>query len=135
MEKKHFILSCAILFFLAVFAAIGTTLYTSSRQLDESRRANDQFREQLARAEDANRQLTEELDDCRNRIGQCQYILSDLDGLTTTNVRTVREAIELIEETRYEVACLSYYLGCFDTDEYYDRVDSWLEAQGIEVVK
>ena len=124
MEKKHFILSCAILFFLAVFAAIGTTLYTSSRQLDESRRANDQFREQLARAEDANRQLTEELDDCRNRIGQCQYILSDLDGLTTTNVRTVREAISVIEELRVQVQSLEMELGNWNPDEYYTYWDS-----------
>lgn len=133
MEKKHFIFSCIFLFFLVVFAATGVTLYTNSKQLDESRRTNDQFREQLIRAEDTNRKLTEELEDCRGRIEQCQFILSDLDGLTTTNVRTIREAIELIEETRYEVGCLSYYLGCFDSTEYYDRTDNWLQSQGIEI--
>ena len=129
MEKKHFIFSCIFLFFLAVFAATGVALYTNSKQLDESRRANDQFREQLIRAEDTNRKLTEELEDCRGRIEQCQFILSDLDGLTTTNVRTIREAISIIEELRVQVQNLEMELGNWSADEYYNY---WDNVYGLE---
>lgn len=135
MEKKHFIYSCIILFFIAIFSAIGTTLYISSKQLDESRRNVDQFREQLYRAEDTNRELTEQLEDSRRRIEQCTIILSELDGLTTTNVNTIREAISVIEELRVQVQRLEMELGYWSPDSYYDRVDSWLEAQGLEVPK
>lgn len=129
MEKKHFIFSCIFLFFLAVFAATGVALYTNSKQLDESRRTNDQFREQLIRAEDTNRKLTEELEDCRGRIEQCQFILSDLDGLTTTNVRTIREAISIIEELRVQVQNLEMELGNWSADEYYNY---WDNVYGLE---
>ena len=135
MEKKYFILSCAILFFLAVFSAVCVTLYTNIREIDNLRRTNDAIRTELTRATEANRGLAEQLDDCTRRIEQCQFILSDLDGLTNSNIGTIREAVETIEELRYEIACLSYYLDGVDTDSYYEWFDNWLEAQGIEVVR
>lgn len=135
MEKKHFIYSCIVLFFLAVFSAICVTLYTNVREIDNLRRANDSIRTELTRATETNRELTAELDDCRSRIEQCQFILSDLDGLTNSNIGTIREAVETIEELRYEIACLSYYLDGVDTDSYYEWLDNWLESQGIEVVR
>lgn len=135
MEKKHFIYSCAILFFLAVFSAICVTLYTNVREIDSLRRTNDSIRTELTRATETNRELAEQLDDCTRRVEQCKFILSDLDGLANSNIGTIREAIETIEELRYEIACLSYYLDGVDTDSYYEWLDNWLEAQGIEVVR
>lgn len=135
MEKKHFIFSCILLFLLAIFTAVCVTLYINIREANELRRTNDTIRTELTRATEANRELARELDDCTRRIEQCQFILSDLDGLTTTNIRTIREAVETIEELRYEIACLSYYIGGVDTDSYYDWLDNWLEAQGVEVIK
>lgn len=126
MEKKHFIFSCIILFFLAIFSAVCVTLYTNVREVDNLRRTNDTIRTELNKATEANRELAGELDDCTRRIEQCQFILSDLDGLTATNFRTAREAIETIEELRYEIACLSYYLGGVDTDEYYNWCDNYV---------
>ena len=135
MEKKHFIFSCILLFLLAIFAAVCVTLYTNIREANELRRTNDTIRTELTRATEANRELAGELDNCTRRIEQCQFILSDLDGLTNTNIRTIREAVETIEELRYEIACLSYYIGGVDTDSYYEWLDNWLESQGVEVVK
>ena len=135
MEKKHFIFSCILLFLLAIFSAVCVTLYTNIREANELRRTNDTIRTELTRATETNRELTEQLRDCTKRVEQCQFILSDLDGITNTNIRTIREAIDIIEETRYEIACLSYYLGGVDTDSYYDWLDNWLETQGVEVIK
>lgn len=135
MEKKHFIFSCILLFLLAVFSAVCVTLYTNIREANELRRTNDSIRTELTRATETNRELAGELDECTRRVEQCKFILSDLDGLTTTNIGTIREAVETIEELRYEIACLSYYLGGVDTDSYYEWCDNWLETQGVEVVK
>ena len=117
MEKKHFIYSCAILFFLAVFSAVCVTLYTNIREVDNLRRTNDSIRTELTRATETNRELAEQL-------ARCEYIVSDLDGLVSSNLRTVRDAIDLIEEIRVQVQSLEMELSNWDSDEYYNYWDS-----------
>lgn len=128
MEKKSFILGCFFIFFFAIFTAICITLFSTSRESYETRRKLDTIREQLARAEDTNRQLEE-------RIERCRFILSDLDELTSRNITTIRDCVEIVEETRYAVESLLCYLGDFDSNEYYDWLDNWLQNEGVEVVK
>ena len=125
-EKKNVICIGIIIFMFALLLSASIDLFASSKQLDESRATNDRLTEQLNRATDTNRRLAE-------TVGQCQFIVTELENTTNRNISTVREAIEIIEETREAVGALETELGLWDSDSVYDRIDSWLESEGVEI--
>lgn len=118
-EKKTFIFTFIII--CLVVLLVGTHLYYSE-QLDESGRIVDQLTERLSDATDTNRRLTE-------TVEQCQFLVTGLKDTTDRSIRTVSDAIGLIEETREAVGALEAQLGLWDSDSYYDWLDSWLSSE------
>ena len=121
-EKKN-----RIFIYIIVLLAVllfGTTVYGiyCTNKLDEAGRLNDQLTERLSAATDTNRRLTE-------TVEQCQFIVTELGNTTDRNIGTVREAVEVIEETREAVGALEVELGIWDSDSVYDRIDSWLDSE------
>lgn len=121
-EKKN-----RIFIYIIVLLAVllfGTTVYGiyCTNKLDEAGRLNDQLTERLSAATDTNRRLAE-------TVEQCQFIVTELGNTTDRNIGTVREAVEVIEETREAVGALEVELGIWDSDSVYDRIDSWLDSE------
>lgn len=121
-EKKN-----RIFIYIIVLLAVllfGTTVYGiyCTNKLDQAGRLNDQLTERLSDATDTNRRLTE-------TVEQCQFIVTELGSTTDRNIGTVRDAIEIIEETREAVGALEVELGIWDSDSVYDRIDSWLDSE------
>lgn len=121
-EKKN-----RIFIYIIVLLAVllfGTTVYGiyCTNKLDQAGRLVDQLTERLSDATDTNRRLTE-------TVEQCQFIVTELGSTTDRNIGTVREAIEVIEETREAVGALEVELGIWDSDSVYDRIDSWLDSE------
>jgi flagellar basal body-associated protein FliL len=121
-EKKN-----RIFIYIIVLLAVllfGTTVYGiyCTNKLDEAGRLNDQLTERLSAATDTNTRLAE-------TVEQCQFIVTELGNTTDRNIGTVREAVEVIEETREAVGALEVELGIWDSDSVYDRIDSWLDSE------
>ena len=121
-EKKN-----RIFIYIIVLLAVllfGTTVYGiyCTNKLDQAGRLNDQLTERLSAATDTNRRLAE-------TVEQCQFIVTELGSTTDRSIGTVREAVEVIEETREAVGALEVELGIWDSDSVYDRIDSWLDSE------
>lgn len=121
-EKKN-----RIFIYIIVLLAVllfGTTVYGiyCTNKLDKAGRLNDQLTERLSAATDTNRRLAE-------TVEQCQFIVTELGSTTDRNIGTVREAVEVIEETREAVGALEVELGIWDSDSVYGRIDSWLDSE------
>ena len=120
-KKKRIFIYIIVLLAVLLF---GTTVYGiyCTNKLDEAGRLNDQLTERLSAATDTNRRLAE-------TVEQCQFIVTELGSTTDRNIGTVREAVEVIEETREAVGALEVELGIWDSDSVYDRIDSWLDSE------
>ena len=120
MSKKiKFITIAAAVAFCIVFSG---NIY-SSIQSYKYRGHLDTAREQLIRAEEYNRELTE-------RLGSISTNVQKLGELTERNVSGVRQCIEIIEETRGIVQELENICYGYDTlDSYYSY---WDNIYGIE---
>lgn len=106
------------------------------RALDQSndyRRQLDSVRGQLSTATETNRRLADELGEAQSRLEQCHYITEELGDITSRNITTIGECREVIEETRYSIACLAYYTSGCSSDDIYSRIDSWLQSEGINI--
>ena len=130
-SNKHIVANIIIsfIFILGVAFSVGTC----SNKVDNTRRQLDIVREQLDRETETNRQLRAELESAQSRLEQCQFIVDELGESTGRDITTVRECIELVEEIRYEIACLSYYVSGGTSDDVYRRIDSWLQSEGVLV--
>lgn len=118
-EKKN-----RIFIYIIVLLAVllfGTTVFYTNK-LDEAGRLNDQLTERLSDATDTNRRLAE-------TVEQCQFLVTELGNTTNRSIGTVREAIDVIEETREAVGALEVELGIWDSNSVYDRIDSWLSDE------
>ena len=118
-EKKN-----RIFIYIIVLLAVllfGTTVYGiyCTNKLDQAGRLNDQLTERLSAATDTNRRLAE-------TVEQCQFIVTELGSTTDRSIGTVREAVEVIEETREAVGALEVELGIWDSDSVYDRIDNYV---------
>ena len=127
------IISICLFFSTAFFYIFGS---------NSARRQIDQLRGQLSEATESNNSLRGELESCRgelelcqSRFEQCHFILKELGDTTGRSIETVRDCINLVEEQRYYIACLAYYIDSGNSDELYNRIDDWLEHEGIEFIK
>lgn len=127
--SKYNIIIC-ILAFVIILLGATSIFWTNS-----ARRQIDVLRGQLVEATESNNLVTRELEDCRARFEQCHSILQELGDTTGRSIETVRDCIELVEEQRYYIACLEYYIDSGSSDELYNRIDNWLEHEGVEFVK
>ena len=126
---KYIIIIC-ILAFVIILLGATSIFWTNS-----ARRQIDVLRGQLVEATESNNLITRELEDCRTRFEQCHSILQELGDTTGRSIETVRDCIELVEEQRYYIACLEYYIDSGSSDELYNRIDDWLEQEGVEFIK
>lgn len=94
----------------------GAVSIFSATKYNKARREVDTAREQLARAEDTNRELTVQL-------GQCQFIVNDLAESTSRDIENIRDCIELLEEIRTQVGSLEMVFDNRSTDELYNWYD------------
>ena len=111
-----------------IIALLGSVCLSSTIKSYKIRRLNDRLTEQLNNAADTNRRLAE-------TIERCNGIVYELNESNNRDISTVREAIEIIEQTRYSITLLENELNNFDSDSYYDWCDNWLESQGINPIK
>ena len=123
-EVKNIFIGFIIIFFFCLFVGAAVLLFSNTRELDTARRLNDQLTERVSAAEDTNRELTKSL-------GQIRFLCGEFDNSVNRNVATVREAIEVLEETRYFVQCIEVECGLWDSDSIYQRMDSWLQNEGV----
>ena len=121
-EKKNNLISI-IYSLLIVCLFLGTCWLTehiqSSRELNETRRQIDTYREQLADATNTCRKL-------EATIGRCQQYCQEFGETTNRNVDTIKDCIDIIEETREIVYCIEMELNNRSADELYSRFDSYL---------
>ena len=107
---------------IVIIAVLLTSTIVSTVKSYQLGRLCNQFRERIADAEDTNRRLAE-------TVGKCQSICGELGDSVDRNIRTAREAVELIEEIRVQVQSLEMVTGDFNPDDYYRYWDS---VYGIE---
>lgn len=121
-ETKHAINGGLLIMFFCLFIGAAVCLFSITRELNQTRRLNDQLTERITKAEDTNRELTRSL-------GQIRFLCGEFDSSVDRNIGTVREAIEVIEETRYYIECIEVELGLWDSDSIYNGIDSWIESE------
>lgn len=88
-------------------------------------------REQLDRAISDNRELTSRLEELRIIIGTVNEEVGELGAITERNIKTAREAVEVIEELRIKIMDLERSCGSFDWDSYYDYYDTYFKEIGL----
>lgn len=113
---KHIVIIVILAVFLLFSGAISVYSSIKSNQL---RAANDRLTEQVNRATDTCARLTE-------TIGECQSICRQLDESGRRDITDIGDAIEIIEETREAVGAMEVALGLFDSDGYYNWLDSYI---------
>lgn len=115
--KKALIVGCFVVIFALLMGA-GITIHSSLRELNKLRADNNRLIE-LAR--DA-RNTT---DDINRAVQQCQFILEDIGETNKRTVGNLREAIDLIEQVRDEVAYIQGHLYTVDCDSINQRIYYW----------
>ena len=124
-ETKNAIIGGCFILFFTLFIGAAVCLFSIARELNQTRRLNDQLTERVTEAEDTNRELTRSL-------GQIRFLCGEFDSSVDRNIGTVKEAISVIEETRYYVQCIEVELGLWDSDSIYDRYDNYVFGTEIE---
>ena len=102
---------------IAIIAVLFTSTIVNTVKSYQLGRLCNQFRERIADAENTNRRLAE-------TVGKCQSICGELGDSVDRNIRTAREAVELIEEIRVQVQSLEMVTGDFNSNDYYNYWDS-----------
>ena len=134
-DQKNFKYHITIVL-LAILCILFGSLYVGSTiKSNKLRRQVDTVREQLLGETETNRQLRAELESSQSRLEQCSSILGEFRETTDRDITTIRDCIEIIEETRYVVECLEVELGLSSTNSMYERLDSWLESEQVDFIK
>lgn len=104
---------------IAIIAVLFTSTIINTVKSYQLGRLCNQFRERIADAEDTNRRLAE-------TVGKCQSICGELGDSVDRNIRTAREAVELIEEIRVQVQDLQNCINDSSASYDYEYWDSYL---------
>lgn len=124
-ETKHAITGGLLIMFFCLFVGATVLLFSTTRELNKARRSNDELTERVSAAENTNRELTKSL-------GQIRFLCDNFDESVDRNIRTVREAVEVIEELREEVWQVESIVNMFNIDGYYDWLDSYIYDSEVE---
>ena len=124
-ETKHAITGGLLIMFFCLFVGATVLLFSTTRELNKTRRSNDELTERITATENTNRELTKSL-------GQIRFLCDNFDESVDRNIRTVREAVEVIEELREEVWQVESIVNMFDIDGYYDWLDSYIYDSEVE---
>lgn len=118
---------------LTILCILFGSLYVGSTiKSNKLRRQVDTVREQLLGETETNRQLRAELESSQSRLEQCSSILGEFRETTDRDITTIRDCIEIIEETREAVGAMEVALGLFNSDGYYDWLDSYISDSEIK---
>ena len=117
-KKNIFIIIAAVLFII-----LSANIYNSVKSY-KYRGLCNQYREQLITTENANRELTETIEECQNITGS-------IGELCNRNVKSSRDIIEITEELRAKVYELENCLGSFSQSEYYQYYDSYYHDEQL----
>ena len=117
-KKNIFFIIAAVLFII-----LSANVYNSVKSYKYRRLCNE-YREQLITTENANRELTE-------TIEECQSITGSIGELCNRNVKSSRDIIEITEELRAKVYELENCLGSFSQSEYYQYWDSYYHDEQL----
>ena len=120
MERKKIIY---IIIAIAFCIILSRNIYSSVESY-KYRGLCDQYREQLDRAEETNREFAD-------RIGRVAEITGRIKETAERNVTDARGIIETVEQIRAEVYELENCLGCFDQLEYYQYWDNEFRDEGL----
>ena len=104
---------------IVIIAVLLTSTIVSTVKSYQLGRLCNQFRERIVDAEDTNRRLAE-------TVGKCQSICGELGDSVDRNIRTAREAVELIEEIRVQVQDLQNCINDSSASYDYEYWDSYL---------
>ena len=104
---------------IAIIAVLFTSTIVNTVKSYQLGRLCNQFRERIADTEDTNRRLAE-------TVGKCQSICGELGDSVDRNIRTAREAVELIEEIRVQVQDLQNCINDSGASYDYEYWDSYL---------
>ena len=104
---------------IVTIAVLLTSTIVSTVKSYQLGRLCNQFRERIADSEDTNRRLAE-------TVGKCQSICGELGDSVDRNIRTAREAVELIEEVRIQVQDLQNCINDSGASYDYEYWDSYL---------
>lgn len=116
LKKYEKIIRWIIIIVIAVL--FTSTIFSTVKSYQLGRLCN-QFRERIADTEDTNRRLAE-------TVGKCQSICGELGDSVDRNIRTAREAVELIEEIRVQVQDLQNCINNSSASYDYEYWDSYL---------
>ena len=118
-KKCNYIHCLFIVLITALILSVSVNIF-GAIQSNKTRRYIDTAREQLATAEETNREL-------RTTIDGCRFIVGELATTTDRNIEDIRGCISLIEEIRIEVGSLEMELGMWDSDSIYSWYDNRVE--------
>ena len=120
MERKKtiYIIIAAVLFII-----LPANIYSSIKSY-KYRRLCNQYREQLDRTTEANKELGRTIEECKNITGS-------IGELCNRNISSSRQIIELTEELRAKVYELESSLGSFSQSEYYQYWDSYYHDEQL----
>ena len=110
--KKNIIFIIAI----AVCIILSGNIYNSIKSY-KYRRLCDQYRTELNRATEANRELGRTIEECKNITGS-------IGELCNRNINSSRQIIETVEQIRTQVYELENCIGGFSQSEYYNYWDN-----------
>lgn len=128
---KTYRYSFIVLILVLTSLLFGALFIKESIKSNKLGRYNDQLTERFVDSTDTCTRLAGELRECSITIDQCRSHCNELREISKRDVRTVRDAIDIIEEERYYIECLEVELGLWNTDEYYDWLDNWLSNEGL----
>lgn len=120
-----FIIGFAVLYILTT----AVLLRTNSIKSNDYRGQLDTAREQLSLARATNRELEEQLESANSRLEQISFLCEELGESTGRNITTIRQCVDLLEEARYQIACIYYYSTGGNSDSIYERIDNWLDEE------
>ena len=106
-----------------LFVALSGNIYNSIQSY-KYRGLCDQYRNEINRAEEANRELAD-------RFGRITEVVGQLHETTERNVTDSRDIIETIEILRNQIQELEDCCGMFDQSEYYKCYDSYYRDEGL----
>lgn len=112
------------------FTLLLSTIFFAVQSYRAGRLYNT-VREQLDRAIADNRELTSEIEELRIIVGTVNEEVEELGTITERNIKTARDAIEVIEELRVKIMDLERSCSSFDWDSYYNYYDTYFKEIGI----
>ena len=117
--KKNIIIIGAV----AVCIVFSANIFNSIESY-RYRRLCDQYREQLDRTEEANREFAD-------RLGRVAEITGRIKKTTNANITDARGIVETVEILRSQIQELESCIGSFNQSEYYQYWDSYYHDEEL----